>query len=190
MYMRNTLLNIHRAVNRAIYGNSINIKWLLLFVLFSSEVAFSRSDDIKQPVNIDAGSVTFNRAKGYAIYEGNVSIKQGTLKLSASKIEIFAPNNAIVRIEASGSPVRFQQTMDDGKKATGQANIVRYLVKDKKLLFSGNAKLTQHKDTVTSPSISYAVNTGELKAGSKKSSGKGQGDKQSGRVKAIFYPTN
>jgi lipopolysaccharide export system protein LptA len=150
-----------------------------------SSTAFARKDDIKQPLSIDAGSATFNRAKGYAVYQGNVSIKQGTLKISAAKIEIFAPNNDIVRIEASGSPVKFQQEMDDGKMAIGQANTVRYLVKEKKLLLAGNAKLTQGSDsTFSSGSISYSVNTGELKASS------GSGKKSTGRVKAVFYPTN
>lgn len=180
MYMQNT--NPSHITSHT----SNAFRWLLLVLLLISSAAFARSDDIKKPVNIDADSVTFNRAKGYAIYQGNVSIKQGTLNISAAKIEIFAPSNTIVRIEASGSPVKFQQEMDDGKKATGRANIVRYLVKEKKLLLSGGAKLTQHKDTVSSPSISYSVNTGELKAGGGKKGSK----KQTGRVKAIFYPTN
>ena len=160
---------------------------LLLMVGFLfNNLALARTDDIKQPVHINANSVTFNKAKGYAIYQGNVSIQQGTLKISAEKIEIFAPNNTIERIEASGSPVSFQQEMDDGKKAKGQANSIRYLVQKKELRLVGNAKLAQDKDTFSSAYISYAVNTGELKAGSNKGASK----KQTERVKAIFYPTN
>jgi len=155
---------------------------LLLLCFVTSHTALARTDDIKQPVNIDADSVTFNRAKGYAVYQGNVSIKQGTLNISAAKIEIFAPNNTIVRIEASGLPVKFQQEMDDGKMATGQGNILRYLVQEKKLLLSGNARLTQDKDTFSSSTISYSVKEGELKAGG----GKNGSKKQTGRVKAVF----
>ena len=167
--------------------NELTIKFMLLItLLFTTSLAFARTDDIKQPVHIDADSVTFNKAKGYAIYEGNVSIRQGTLKISAQKIEIFAPGNDMQRIETSGSPVIFQQEMDDGKLAKGQANKIRYLVKEKQLQMSGNAKLTQHKDTFNSAYIQYAINTGVLKAGSTKTTSKKQGN----RVKAIFYPTN
>lgn len=176
--INNTLM---RSVSRSMIK-----RWLLLFFLLTSNTVLARSDDIKQPVNIDADSVTFNRAKGYAVYQGNVSIKQGTLSISAAKIEIFAPKSNIVRIEASGSPVRFQQEMDDGKMAKGQGNTLRYLVQEKKLLLAGNAQLTQGKDFVSSGSISYSVNTGELKAGGDKR----QGKKTKERVKAIFYPSN
>ena len=159
---------------------------LLLVGFLLNNTALARTDDIKQPVHINADSVTFNKAKGYAIYQGNVSIQQGSLRISAVKIEIFAPNNTIQRIEASGLPVSFQQEMDDGKTAKGQANSIRYLVQKKELRLAGNAKLTQDRDTFSSAYISYAVNTGELKAGSNKSTSK----KQTNRVKAIFYPTN
>ena len=173
--------NTHRTFNK------MTTKFILLTILlFTTTSAFSRTDDIKQPVHIDADSVTFNKAKGYAIYEGNVSIRQGSLKITAQKIEIFAPGNDMQKIETSGSPVIFQQEMDDGKLAKGQASKIRYLVKEKQLQMSGSAKITQHKDTFSSSYIQYSINTGELKAGSTKKTSKKQGS----RVKAIFYPTN
>lgn len=160
--------------------------WFLLLCFLFSSSAIAKTDDIKQPLHIDADSVTFNRAKGYAIYQGNVSIKQGTLSITAAKIEIFSSNNTISRMVASGSPVRFQQQMDDGKRAKGRANNMRYLVQEKQLRLSGGAKLTQDKDTFSSDYINYAVNTGELSAGG----GKNTKKKQTGRVKAVFYPSN
>ena len=182
MYMQNTLLR-ERIRRRATLG----VLWVgFLFGNMMGSTALARTDDIKQPVHIDADSVMFNKAKGYAIYKGNVSIRQGTLNISAAKIEIFAPNNTITRIVATGSPVRFEQEMDDGKKAKGQANNIRYLVTKKQLHLAGNAKLTQDKDSFSSAYISYAVNTGELRAGNSKSKTKNK----TGRVKAIFYPTN
>ncbi len=193
MYMQNILLRSGSvrgfiSVIRLMTITTIKIVGvgLLLIGFLLSNIALARTDDIKQPVHINADSVTFNKAKGYAIYQGNVSIQQGTLRISAAKIEIFAPNNTIQRIEASGLPVSFQQEMDDSKTAKGQANSIRYLVQSKELRLAGNAKLTQDKDTFSSAYISYAVNTGELKAGGNKSTSK----KQTGRVKAIFYPTN
>ena len=165
----------------------------LLFILIMSLTVISPdswalTSDLKQPVKIDASSVTFNKAKGYAIYEGGVSIVQGTLKIKASKIEIFAPNNAINKIIATGSPVTFEQKMDDGKWAKGKANSVRYLIKEKKIALAGNATLTQDKDTFSSSYIQYSTKTGELKAGNAK--GKDANKKSTGRVRAIFYPAN
>lgn len=159
---------------------------LILCCLLGTSSAFALSSDIKQPVTIDADSVSFNKAKGYAVYEGNVSIEQGTLKIKAAKIEIFAPNNDIDRIVANGAPVSFQQKMDDGKFAIGKANNVQYKVKAKQLTLSGNASLSQDKDTFSSPNIVYSIATGELTAGGTPAGS----NKKPGRVKAIFYPSN
>lgn len=156
---------------------------LLALVLCLATPVFALKDDVEKPVHIDADSALFNKEKGLAVYEGNVSIVQGTLDIKAAKIEINAPNNEIQLITATGSPVRFQQQMDDGKLAKGQANRVVYQVKSKRIILDGNAVITQNNDRFASNHIEYAINSGELKAGSKKTKGRG-------RVKAVFYPSN
>ena len=155
---------------------------LLSFILSSPAIALKT--DIEQPVKIDADSVMFNKSKGLAVYEGSVSISQGTLEIKASKIEITAPNNEIAKITANGSPVIFKQKMDDGKIAKGTANLIQYQVKEKRLVMDGSASLSQGADTFSSNHIEYAINTGELKAGKTSKTSK------AGRVKAIFYPSN
>ena len=165
--------------------NPLNKRIHLLFLAFfiSSPVVALKSD-IEQPVHIDADSVLFNKTKGLAIYEGNVSIVQGSLQIKASRIEINAPKNEISKITARGNPVKFQQKMDDGKLARGSAKHIQYQVKAKRLVMDGNASLSQNTDTFNSNHIEYSISSGELKAGktSKKT--------RSGRVKAIFYPSN
>ena len=159
-------------------------KLLLITVslLFFTSVQ-ALKDDIEQPVHIDADSVLFNKSKGLAVYEGNVSIVQGSLDIRAAKIEIDAPNSEIVKISANGSPVTFQQKMDDGKLAKGKANRVIYLVKEKRIYLDGDAAITQNNDKFASNHIEYSMRDGELKAGNKKTPGKS-------RVKAVFYPLN
>jgi len=151
--------------------------------LFCASSAMALKSDVEKPVYISADSVVFNKAKGFAIYEGHVSIVQGTLAIKASKIEINAPKNEISKITANGSPVSFQQKMDDGKFAKGKANRVIYLIKDKRLFLDGNAVISQGNDKFSSNHIDYSIRNGELKAGNKKAPGKS-------RVNVIFYPTN
>lgn len=152
-------------------------------MLFFTSPGMALKSDVEKPVYIDADSVVFNKNKGFAIYEGNVSIVQGSLKIRAHKIEIKAPNNEISKIIANGSPVSFEQKMDDGKLAKGKANRVIYLIKEKKIVLDGNAVISQNNDKFTSNHIDYSTRTGELRAGNKKAPGEN-------RVKAIFYPTN
>lgn len=162
--------------------------WLLLIAFIATPLspAIALTEDVKKPVEIDANSALFDKKKGYAVYEGNVQIKQGSMLIQAWKIEIFAPKNNISKIVASGSPVKFRQRMDDGKLAQGQAKRMTYLIKDKVINFSGGARLSQDQDSFASNVITYSLRTGELKAGNNNRANK----KATGRVKAIFYPTN
>lgn len=173
MYRQNTNLR-----------NRITLKVAItsLFLFFTSSLMALKSD-VEKPVYISADSVVFNKAKGFAIYEGHVFIVQGTLEIKASKIEINAPKNDIRKITATGSPVSFKQKMDDGKLAIGKANRVIYLIKDKRLFLDGNAVISQGNDKFSSNHIDYSIRNGELKAGNKKAPGKS-------RVNVIFYPSN
>ena len=157
----------------------------ILFLLLTVTSLFALKDDVEKPVHIDADSVLFNKSKGLAVYEGNVSIIQGTLKIKAQRIEINAPNNEIERITANGKPVSFQQKMDDGKLAKGSANKLLFLVKDKRLFMDGNAVIAQNDDKFSSNHIEYSTQTGELKAGKNN-----KNPASKGRVKVIFYPSN
>jgi lipopolysaccharide export system protein LptA len=160
-------------------------KWLLcLLVSGMVSTAHALQSDVEAPVQIEADSAVFDKIAGTATYDGNVSIKQGTLEILAAHIEINAPNNEIHSIVATGSPVSLKQNMDNGKLAQGKAQTMQYLVKEKRLILNGNAELTQDKDRFTSNHIEYLTATGQLKAGGTGSKGK------SGRVSAVFYPTN
>lgn len=160
-------------------------KWLLGLLLTGMvPVAHALKADVEEPVQIEANSAVFDKMAGTAAYDGNVSIRQGTLQILAAHIEINAPNNEIESIIATGSPVSLQQKMDNGKLVQGKAREIRYLVKDKRLILDGDAELMQDKDRFTSNHIEYLPDSGQLKAGGTASKGK------SGRVSAIFYPTN
>jgi lipopolysaccharide export system protein LptA len=154
---------------------------LLLCSLLIPSMTWALSKDVEKPVNIEADSVMFNNEKGIADYQGNVIIVQGSLEIHASKVNIQAPDHEIVSIVATGSPVKMQQTMDDGQIVKGQGNTITYKVKGKRIVLTGNAKLQQGKDVISNNHIVYLPSSGELKAG---------GKKNSGRVRAVFHPTN
>jgi len=154
--------------------------------VFTSLAAHAISTDVEKPVSIESDSVVFNKEAGTAVYAGNVEIKQGTLSIHASRIEISAPANEIQTIKATGSPVNFQQTMDSGKQTVGRAKTVQYFVTQKKLVMDGDASLSQDRDNFASNHIEYSTASGELKAGGQAAA---TGEKP-GRVRATFYPTN
>lgn len=188
MYTSHTKTKITRTIKHSIKKLQYFYLSLPVFMLciFAFNQASALSEDIQKPVEIEANSALFDKKKGYAVYEGNVQIKQGSMLIQAWKIEIFAPKNNIRKIIASGSPVKFRQRMDDGKLAQGQAKKMTYLISDKVINFSGGARLSQDNDSFTSNVITYSLRTGELKAGHNDNKNR----KANGRVKAIFYPSN
>ncbi len=173
------------ALNSIPQNNSFIKIFIASLLIITMSVTLALKSDVEKPVFINADSVLFNKNKGLAVYEGNVSIIQGTLKITAHRIEINAPNNEIQRITATGNPVTFQQKMDDSKLAKGSANKLLYLVEGKKILMDGNAVISQNNDKFSSNHIEYSTKTGELKAGKNKNT---TGSK--GRVKVIFFPSN
>lgn len=190
MYMPNLVL---RAINKlfSCFNFSLRTRHILLASsLLACFPSYALKGDVTKPVYINSDSVVFNKSKGFAIYEGNVSIVQGSLEIKAWKIEIKAPNNKIELIEAKGSPVSFKQKMDDGKLAKGTANRVRYLVEDKRLFLDGNAVLSQNNDKFSSNHIEYSIRSGELKAGYKPGKKPANAKNKNARVRAIFYPSN
>ena len=168
--------------------NPLNKSFIALALVLFSTPLLALKDDVTKPVRIEADTIVFNKSQGFGKYSGNVVIVQGSLQIRAASIEIKAPNSNIELITAKGGPVRFQQTMDDGKVAKGQANLLRYAVKEKKLYLDGSAELSQNNAKSSSQHIEYSTRTGELKAGVAKVNG--QNTKAKGRVSAIFYPTN
>ena len=159
--------------------------WLLCLLLAGmASTAYAIKSDVEAPVQIEADAAVFDKMAGKASYDGNVSIRQGTLEILAAHIEINAPNNEIVSIVATGSPVSLKQKMDNGKLASGKAREMQYLGKEKRLILNGDAELLQDQDRFTSNHIEYLTDTGQLKAGGTGSKGK------AGRVSAVFYPTN
>lgn len=160
----------------------------LLFAVVTlawSSSAVALSSDVEKPVNIEADSAFLDNEKGHAVYSGNVVITQGTIKIRAHKVEITAPDSEIQLIHASGTPVRFEQKMDNGTLAKGTASNFKYFVENKKIVLSGKAQLAQNKDIFNSEHMEYFPNTGELHANRNTKQGS-----KTGRVKAVFHPSN
>lgn len=161
--------------------SKLNKLFAFLLMLVLPSLAWSLSEDVEKPVNIEADTVSFDNEKGVADYQGNVVIVQGSLEIHANSVNIQAPDSEIDEIVALGSPVTLKQEMDDGQLVQGEGQKMVYQVKDKRMTLTGNAKLQQGKDIITNNFIEYLPNSGELRAGGKKGSG---------RVKAVFHPTN
>lgn len=155
-------------------------KSLLLTALLSMSVSvYALKGDTDKPIDILSGSQSLDMENQVVVFSDNVLITQGSIKINAAKVTITRPENQKEKIQASGSPVTFQQTLDTGKPVNGKANSVSYDLNNEFLTLMGNAELKQLDSFIKAERITYDVKRQQLKATS--------GGKN--RVKTVLIPT-
>lgn len=147
-------------------------------VIFTSQ-AYALKSDTDQPIRIDSGSQSLDMEKNTLVLTDNVVITQGSIKINAAKVTIIRETGKKEKIEAQGSPVTFQQTLDSGKPVQGKAQQVKYDLGAEFLTLIGNAELKQQDSFIQAQRITYDVKKQQLHASS--------GNKT--RVKTVLMPT-
>lgn len=151
---------------------------LLTSLLAMSSSALALKGDTDQPINIESGSQSLDMETNKVIFSDNVVITQGSIKVNAAQVTITRPEGKKEVIDATGSPVTFQQTLDNGKPVKGKGNKVHYDLATEFLILTGNAELKQESSFIRAEKITYDVKKQQLKASS--------GGKS--RVKTVLYP--
>ncbi len=132
--------------------------------------------DRTAPIEITADSVEVRQAENLAIFTGNVVAGQGTLRLTASRMEvIFDQDNqsdsdtgAIKNVKAQGSVF-----LSNGAE-TAQGDQGEYNLETGMVTMTGDVILTQGENAGSGKSLQINLNTGVAKMG--------------GRVQLIFQP--
>jgi len=129
---------------------------LALFLVFSQSAVALKSDR-DQSVLVEADEVVeIDFSSGTRIYRGNVSVRQGTIRILADQIELIYKGEQLDHGIATGNPAVFRQR-PDGKDhdviGTGQRieldeinNIVTFI---------NNARLRQGGDAIEGERIVY-----------------------------------
>ncbi len=122
--------------------------------------------DKDQPISIEADSVDLDDRKGQSIYQGNVELSQGSIRIRADRITVSQRKGQPDHILAEGRPVGFRQKADDNKgMITGQARKVEYDANSDVLYLIDSAELTQGKDSFKSDRITYDRAKARIRAG-------------------------
>lgn len=143
-----------------------------------SASAFALTGDTDKPINIESGSQSLDMDNNVVVFSDNVLITQGSIRITAGQVTIKRPEGKKEIIDASGSPVTFQQTLDNGKPVQGKGNAVHYDLSTEFLILTGNAELRQLGSFISAQKITYDVKKQQLKASS--------GGKS--RVKTVLIP--
>ena len=156
--------------------------------LFLSAPAFALQSDSKQPIAVEADSGSLDQANQSTTFTGNVIIRQGTLNIRASSVNVSRNEKSEQFVKASGAPVRFSQTLDGGKgTVNGQADNVDYSSATGIVTLTGRARVQRGGDVAEGAVITYNMRTevytisGSAATGAKSAA-------KSGRVSVVIQP--
>ena len=138
--------------------------------------------DRTEPIEITANSLEVRQAENLAIFDGEVVAGQGTLRLTADRVEVtYSQDNqsdsetgAIQKMVARGNVF-----ISNGSE-TAQGERAEYDVDAGKINMSGSVVLTQGDNVISGQTLTINLNEGQGKI-------EGAG---SGRVKSIFTPSS
>ena len=165
----------------------ILLKGLCCGLLSVSLQAHALESDRKQPIQIEADQGELDQKNQSTTFSGNVVIKQGTLNIRAASVNVVRSADGQQTMKASGSPVRFGQTLDGGKgTVNGEANQVEYSSASNVVKLSGNAKVTRGGDKAEGAVITYNTRTEVYTV----SGSKAAGGKPGKRVNIVIQPSS
>ena len=137
---------------------------LIITGIILSQSAIALKSDRDQPAHIEADDIEFDFKKGTRIYNNNVLVVQGTLRLKADKLVGIYDGSELDKATAWGSLARFKQR-PDGKEddVEGWAKKIVVDQKANTLTLLGKASLKQGADTARGDTIIYNMATDTLK---------------------------
>jgi len=158
---------------------------LFLFLLLATSLpTWAEKADKDKPVNLESDNARVDDAQKLAIYEGHVVLTQGTLLITADRIDVRQDEQGFSSGTATGKPVYFRQKMD-GKEdyAEGWASHLEYDGHAEKLKLTGQARLKRGEDDLRGNLITYDGKTEFFQA-------QGSISGSPGRVHAVIRPRN
>lgn len=146
--------------------------------------AHAERADRDKPINVEADSVRMDDVKKVATYDGHVVLTQGTLMITADRIEVRQDDKGVVSGLATGNPVYFRQKMEASSEyAEGWAERIEYDGQGDKIRLLGQARLKRGIDELRGNLITYDSSSEFFQA-------KGGTSGASGRVRAVIRPRN
>ena len=153
-------------------------KALLFLLLAAPALAWAKSSDRNQDMTIEAGrQETDNLDNGKTVWSQGVTVRQGSLSITASSGTLTMRNGDPALASFSGGPVKLRQQMDDGTWMDAKADRIDYDMNSETITLIGNYTLSSPKGSQSGQRMTYNTRSGGFNAG-------GDGT----RVKSVIKP--
>jgi lipopolysaccharide export system protein LptA len=141
-------------------------KLIIVTTLFFTSLAFALPEDAKQPIEIEAKSVTVDETTGFNEFSGNAEVKQGSLLLFAELIQVQTNSDGVETMIAKGTlekPAKYIQSQENQARfIEATATLITYNVNEGMIFLVGNAHLVQGFDSFSGDSLDYDINNDKV----------------------------
>jgi len=141
-------------------------KLIIVTTLFITSLAFALPEDAKQPIEIEAKSVTVDETTGFNEFSGNAEVKQGSLLLFAELIQVQTNSDGVETMIAKGTlekPAKYIQSQENQARfIEATATLITYNVNEGMIFLVGNAHLVQGFDSFSGDSLNYDINNDKV----------------------------
>lgn len=136
------------------------------------------------PTTIEADQAEIDDRKGVSTYSGNVIVTQGKIRVEADLLTVTTREGELLRIQAEGEPVRFQQTRENEETIRGRSLELDYDAQTERVLLLKNAELWQDNNHFSGERIQYDLQQKRVLA----NGGEQQQGQQKKRVQVTIQP--
>lgn len=146
--------------------------------------AAPRNSDRDQPINLSAERAEIDNVKGVSVYQGNVVLTQGTLKITGNVMHVYYTpgSRELNRIVVQGDPATYQELLE-GESEYVHAKAPRmeyYAAGPRRVRLLQGATLWQGRNTFHGNQVVYNIEADQVEASSGKSSTQ--------RIQITIYP--
>lgn len=162
---------------------------LLVAALLCAPHVQAENADRSQPVNIEADKVSVDDRNRLHIFEGNVTLTQGSMVIRANKIVVTQDATGFQKGVATGGPdglARFKRKREGrGDFVEGEAERIEHDTRSEVSQFFNRAYVKSGQDEVRGQYVSYnnLTETYNVTGGEQKAAGT-----PTGRVRAVIMP--
>lgn len=136
-------------------------KFILIYLCCLTFGVHALPEDSKKPIEVEAYTVVIDERKGLSVYTGNAKVSQGSLMLSADKIELHNSQKEVTKVLAKGNKKKrayYKQNQPNRSRfIEAKAVKIVYLIKKEFVQLRGRARLVQGFDTFSGGTLDYDI---------------------------------
>jgi len=141
----------------------------LLMLLWQS--VFALNSDKDQPITLDADNFEIDLKTGVRIYRGNMSLRQGSIRLNCDKLITYYDNDTLNKAVCTGKPIRFRLRPESSENdIVGTARKFTMDEIQQEIILKTQAKIVHGDIQISGQVILYNLATEQIKVKGRDSS--------------------